>query len=349
MSPLRAVRNVVLCLLTAVLCGAAVYHVRTEPRAEVLRSKRLFYGEHRESYDVVFVGSSLTFRSIDPAVFDETMAALGHPVRSYNLAVMGMGSHEADHLLRSLLEDPPARLAHAFIELGPWLTPVSDGDAMTDRLIEWHSFASFRLLLESLRLSPAPWPSRLLDLGQHALHTFLKYASVGRGVRIVERALGCEDRAIPEEEAYVADAAGYEPLHVDTREVAHRRRRERFLDNIPRFRADVQRTRDGNAQPADLTRYNRLALESQVAAVRAAGVEPVYVIPPHPEPSPELHALAELGVVPVLFAFNDPDRYPGLFQPERYFDERHLEAESARAFTRRLAQLFATHLEGRSP
>lgn len=347
MTPLRAVRSVVLCLLTAVACAAALHRASTLPRAEVLRSKRLHLNEHGDAYDVLFFGSSLTFRAIDPAVFDATMAAAGRPTRSYNAAVMGMGSHEADHFLKTVLEDPPARLRAVFIELGPWLTPVSPGDAMTDRLIEWHTWESMRLMLESLRVSRAPLSSRLVDLGQHALHTFLHYANVGRGVPIVKRLLGRQDRAIPPEESYVVESAGFAPLPVDTRDPALARRRRRFLRNRDRFVAEVRATRTGNARPPDLEHYNVLALERQVAAVRAAGLEPVYVIPPYPEPTPTLHALDERGVVPVLFAFNDPERHPGLFRPERYFDERHLDAEAARAFTRLLAGMYARHLEQR--
>ena len=75
------------------------------------------FGREKDRYDLVFVGSSLVYRSIDPRIIDEELARAGFRVRSYNLGLPGMRPHEANALLRQVLATKPARLRWAVVEV----------------------------------------------------------------------------------------------------------------------------------------------------------------------------------------------------------------------------------------
>ena len=55
------------------------------------------------------------------------------------------------------------------------------------------------------------------------------------------------------------------------------------------------------------------------------------------------------SIAPALIAFNDPDRYPDLFLPERHVDHAHLDERGARMYSRLVARELAQYLEASVP
>ena len=53
--------------------------------------------------------------------------------------------------------------------------------------------------------------------------------------------------------------------------------------------------------------------------------------------------LSKQGVLPTLFAFNDPVAYPDLYRVDMHADTAHLNAPGALLFTRLLAGKFADY------
>jgi hypothetical protein len=79
--------------------------------------------------------------------------------------------------------------------------------------------------------------------------------------------------------------------------------------------------------------------------VRAAGVEPIYVVIPVALPSPQARALVAHGLVAPVWAFNDPDAFPAIYEVSNRFDLHHLSNHGARLFSPLLAERFAAELE----
>ena len=83
--------------------------------------------------------------------------------------------------------------------------------------------------------------------------------------------------------------------------------------------------------------------------MRAAGIEPIYVVPPTPRPPGHARRLAADGVLPTLFAFDDPAVHGDLFAVERRFDLEHLTHDGAVEWSRRLGLAFADHVAAPRP
>ncbi|MGV3531986.1 MAG: hypothetical protein ACO1QR_06415, partial [Chthoniobacteraceae bacterium] len=82
----------------------------------------------------------------------------------------------------------------------------------------------------------------------------------------------------------------------------------------------------------------RGAIAELVRDIRAAGAEPVFVIAPTLNARENFTGLPE-GVA--LFAFNDPNEHPVLFDPAMHYDGWHLNGRGAAVFTDLLAERFA--------
>ncbi len=83
-----------------------------------------WFAEHRDSYDLVFVGSSRIYHGISPKLFSE---AAGRPWRGFNLGVDRMRTPACLEVARRVLALHPAKLKYLFFELqavgGPAAAP----------------------------------------------------------------------------------------------------------------------------------------------------------------------------------------------------------------------------------
>ena len=90
-------------------------------------------------------------------------------------------------------------------------------------------------------------------------------------------------------------------------------RRADFLAKQEAYAERVKRIDAQNAGPADRSMHFNLAgLQSQIAAIRATGAEPLYYTGPRLLEAPLEFHLAEQGLLPAFFAFNQPGKYSEL-------------------------------------
>lgn len=87
-----------------------------QPYIEVLSEKAEDYAANAGAYDLVFLGSSLTFRHVDPEVFDAELRACGLPVRSYNFGVPAMREPELRSVAELVLRRRTARLRYVVLQ-----------------------------------------------------------------------------------------------------------------------------------------------------------------------------------------------------------------------------------------
>ena len=64
----------------------------------------------------------------------------------------------------------------------------------------------------------------------------------------------------------------------------------------------------------------------------------VFLLDAQPERKPNLVWAAENDVVSTLLRFDDPERYPELYDPALRFDRHHLSKEGARLYTAEVAR-----------
>jgi len=330
------------------------------PAAAGLRSKVEFALEHADDYDVLFIGSSATMYGLRPEVFSEELERLGYPgVRAFNLGVGGMGSFEAAHVLRRVLDEDPERLAWVLYE-EPLFDPLLwYPDVHNPRYVHWHDRRSTLDAIDALPLVDAPpghkeaeyaedWLGRfdwrLAVAKEHLDLWFWRASALGRGVEMVNELLD-QGPAIQPTAADLALQDGWVDIGVDA-QPGVRQAHERFLERRDQWAqrlADISAT-EAAAGPLDGA-YDLASLEGLLADIRAAGAEPLLYVAPRGLASPQMASLAARGSAGEVLRFNLPDRYPELNPIDLRWDFSHLNAEGAAIWSRLFAREFARHLE----
>ena len=340
-----ALRGSVLLALgatTFLLCAAGIRALLPWPAEGSLDARWRHFRAHRDDYDLVFVGSSTVARGVDPGAFDRALAQHGRALHSYNLAADNMQSTEAGYLLRQVVAHRTPRLRYAVIELLEFAPRgMLRRNAFTDRAVYWHDLPG---LLDAWRRVAASRDGRREKLELvwlHLRHAAWRASNFGRAERAIE---AWHDGADPADLA-VAAAGGFEALD-DRPDPASLRMREQFLASLPGYVAQLDeielRNRVPSLAPADLAR----SMREQTAWLRAAGIEPIYVIPPVSWPTPELIAIAREPGIGAVVSLASPARFPELFDPAHRWDGTHVNRAGAALASERLAAEVGPRLEG---
>ncbi|HIG12610.1 MAG TPA: hypothetical protein EYG30_07435 [Planctomycetes bacterium] len=314
-----------------------------------VRAKWAWWDEHRQDFEVLFVGSSATAYGLVPGVFDQSLAARGHPLRSFNFGIGGMTGFEADHMVRQVLADPPPSLRYLFIEVSDWSPRVYPGKFVySPRMVYWHTP---EMTLDALRacLTVAEptqgkdWRPR--SAAYHGELFLRKQTGEGQGEFTVRALLGRDSEEVLPGAEDLERLHGYTDLDViGTEEWAMHR--ERFLASFDAYTNRAKALPGGNAAPIPVSGHYQVRwFEQQIAAARAAGVQPIFYYAPRLASAPLAYRLHEAGVLPVFFGYNQPDRYPQLYRFQSRFDENHLSRRGADLFSGLIANDFADYLD----
>ncbi|MEM7306286.1 MAG: hypothetical protein AAF682_06435 [Planctomycetota bacterium] len=348
MSALRRIVDVAVALLACLLATALLRWLTPAPTGYGLGAKLRHLEGHADGFELVFLGSSRVYRSFVPEVIDAELAARGHALRSFNLGVPGMGDFEADWLLRELLALEPARLRYVVLEPGLFRPQLLTPGRFSPRELEWHTARGTRAVLAAAGKSVAEAERDEL-VRAHLEHWVRRTLNLGQGRRLLTALFrgdpdldshGLTARVLSEDGGYLAleDSPGEE----------FARRRDAFLDDAAGHATRMARlTARRGLRPA-LDDYPLDLIEGQIAAVRAAGAEPVFVLPPASQVRAVAFSLRDAGHLPELLDFNAPQLYPELFTHESRFDRNHLSRDAARRFSALFAERFAGYLDARA-
>lgn len=333
---IRQLRNAAI-LLVGLLAGTAVIRALTPaplvlpvtPKLEHLRA-------NSERYDVLFVGSSRVYRQVMPEVFDRRLRHRGLGLRSFNAGIPAAKSVEVWHFMR-LLAEAKVRARYVLVEPDGLFIGINRENLGTEREIYWHEAAETALAIRSL--SGQDLGLRLRMSGIHVAAFAFNRLGVGR-LRLLGSDLissGGKRRSEmsglgPKGDGWVGFAAGEDGE-------AYPRRRE-FLDNLPAYRAQLERQPRILSRTGCMTPYQEEMLLRLKTAAEALGAEPVFVLSPATRPRCEVHDAHRLGLLPNLLAFDDARAHPRLYDPEFRFDAEHLNTEGATIYSRLLADAF---------
>jgi hypothetical protein len=87
--PGRSLLSIALCVASFLLVASGVHSLRPWPSEYGLRAKFEYFAEHKDEFDAVFVGSSVTAYGVIPGTFDAVMRERGRPMRSSTSAWVG--------------------------------------------------------------------------------------------------------------------------------------------------------------------------------------------------------------------------------------------------------------------
>ncbi|MCU0862279.1 MAG: hypothetical protein MUC36_00680 [Planctomycetes bacterium] len=294
----------------------------------------------RADYDTLFLGSSRLNFGLDPIAFDTKLNALGSPSKSFNLALSGHRQHDVSAVVSWLLANKPAGLRRVVIELHSFAQSVRAGDWMSDQELEMHMAGEFLPRCRSILLSTAAWSDKLLQFRFVLAHSSTNVLRIGQATRILDDWLALA-RGEPLPKTYPPQRRGWsaiEELDLPHVHADH--------DNFVSGRVDcagyIGRMVENICPDFLEGGFNLASARAQAAALRAAGIEPTYVVMPSFSMSHfGRDGVNEFAREARVLQLDRPELHRPLYDLSLYFDASHFNTAGAALFSSYLAELIA--------
>jgi len=296
-----------------------------------------------QPFDVVFLGSSRIYFGVSPAEFDRRTAELGFPTHSFNLGITGQKVHGAYGALRALQARNPRGLKYVLVDPETVSLMLSELPRLMDGQVSLHDIESSRLLLDyiwSSALDPRDKFARSREVLRACAYDT---ANLGRGLRGVDALMG---RATDQERMKFrigSRADGFRAKD-DNPNPQAAEMHVRFLSNQGRWQRQISRFLGERPERVRLHEAGRPLLTRIADLARQMGAEPIFFLSPSMDHQLSLISEYEEGHIRTLFAFNDPERFPELYETDARWEAKHLSAEGARRFSALLAERFTDWL-----
>lgn len=291
-------------------------------------------------YDLLFLGSSRTWHAFDPEVFEAGLRGSGHAVNAFNFGVEGMWGVGSWQVLERLAEDPPPGLRWVLIDPEALYKIVRDRQPLATGTISWHTPRVTELLCRMVWRLDRPVAFRLEAISRHLHSCLYNVGNIGLGAERIARALGT---ARPADPARILGPARNGFIAFPDRHASD------FAPGGPAQDKFVRRAggmRHRGKDRGELTPEGRQLFEMLAEAARALGARPVFVTNPSLNPQRQLQDAFHQGIVDDLLPFDHPGVHPELYTLAVHYDSGYLNAEGAALFSERLAEAFASLLDG---
>jgi hypothetical protein len=348
----RRFLNVGLAVVGFALVCALLYAILPFPEIGVVASHLRYFKRHRDQFDTLFLGSSLTHHDISPAVFDRVMLESGHATRTFNFGVDGMLVAESSYILERLLATHPKNLKLVFIELDELAIEPFAGAEGSRRDIYWRDAKRTSLLLghliEDRRNQHSATTTSLPDIRAQPIHRhgfrqllFFHLKLFGKNIMNVSRRGDLtwwgshfwKPDKMPDDLGPASD--GYAPFDQDIPE-------SRML--AYRFELDQALARPGDRFVSAATER---ACRQMAEQVKKAGATPIFLRMPVVSQI-KLRFRAEPGPA-VILSYNDARVYPELYRRDTRAEEIHLNPRGAEALSTLVARDLSKLIDERRP
>ncbi|HIJ66032.1 MAG TPA: hypothetical protein HPP77_08780 [Candidatus Hydrogenedentes bacterium] len=350
----RALRN--LTLFVVVIALANVAFERAFPRRShcLLDSKLNHLQQQIDRYDVVFIGSSLVYRGVDPAVFNEELSKRGWQLDSFNFGVPGIQFEEMGLLIERMVAMNPERLKWLVIDLHSLSYLLGSTGWYTKRHVAWHTPSATLNACVRLWGGRKRFATKLNLTRVHLGHLVMKCLNIGRGGQLLD---GSPETPTERNRGYESLEMSYRTAVESGGDSAEKQlaERARVLDVYRKFYSEdvsALKTRiqdDSETDGALPGAFDRLLLARQNKRIREAGMMPLYfVMPADPTVFPiglPARALHRAGDIVLIGDYHDPLNLPELFAPKNRYDRNHMSETGARLLSELLAADFVRTAE----
>lgn len=302
-------------------------------------AKYKYFQKNADQYNVLFFGSSQTYRQIDPGVFDNQLERLG--VKSYNFGYEATATPEVNYLYENLLDDKSVNLSKVnvvFMDLQP-VRFLRSRNASSMRGRYHMSPANYAKALNLVINSHSSYSNRYNSVLNYTRAFFDNQFNVrsfkdmtkfrqryGQARKGFMKPLGENDN-------------GFLPLNKDPQA---KKRRNEFLNcekwYIPYSEEMAIYSQDcGLIKGAPFDRELFFECRRLINLSKRKGIHLVFLIPPR---SPYLNTtkVAEKLGEEHFISLVDPRKYPKFYKMNHCFDRGHLNQRGARAYTIALAK-----------
>lgn len=311
---------------------------------EEVSEKLTYFRQHKDTYDVIFIGSSRTHRQIMPAVFDQVLNEQGYRVRSFNLGIGGSYLPETYFYIRKVLAMQPKNLKWIFVEYTDKLDAREENVRAT-REVYWHTLGETWVISHVILRSNHDWWDKLVMTFDHLYSYVYGLTRNGKGSAFIQTHLiGYHDDDNENEISLLGKHKdGYISYDEDPDRYV-KMRQQKFHSKLKQYHEDVQKLITRRQQMESYQPFKPEFLRMMAARMQAHGATPIFVVPPSLHTYKDMIQSHRQNYIPTLFVFNDPQLFPDLYAVENRFDDEHLNQRGSEAFTRLLAQAFIQHL-----
>ena len=332
-------RFALLCLLALSAVAAVLLLLHGTDRQldlasgqKLARMEQLSRGE--DGIDLVTIGSSRTLFHLMPDVMDSTLAAHGHPARSFNYGLLGTPATEISYGVDRVLQADLPDLQTVVVELQP--LPL--------RELHWHPLTRKGAYhFDAKRVAFGLQAARAADLtpaeARAAYARFLRlglrhYTEAGQGTNLARSWL-----QPPGRQGKRQDARGFTPLArtgpTSTDQLGRvQERYDELLASLPG---------DREARPSAVDAVIADHFLGLQATAAEHGVRVLFMVQPMTTGLEGIAALMEREGA-VVIRMNDPADYPALYDLELWYDGSHLAAHGARMLSDMAARAMAEAL-----
>jgi hypothetical protein len=296
-----------------------------------LASKVSYLEAHKDSFDAVFIGSSMIWRHVDPLLFDSLTGT-----RSYNLGSGGFRPVRSFALLESLSRSK-LNLKYVFLELNRIETLRSNFNS--DPSVRALNAKNYSLVISSVLDSDYSLRRKLQYVGIYTATLVYKYFGTGVLSRISPLHIRTDFPGKSRHRGF--EAIDWHAIEHNDKAALSRNRyimeNRHLLDTL----ASRNRPRRAPGHPTPLA-YSEF-LSDMVRVLKANGTELIFIINPRNFESSDVEFLLrvsnELKPATVISLY-DPTEYPEFYDYNLTFDLAHLNSDGARIYTRVLAEQF---------
>jgi hypothetical protein len=320
----RALTGFATFLLGLALSSAVLYVVvpRDRPGLDAVLAKR-------STCQVLIIGPSYINSGIREQTFDEEARRIGLNLTSCKYADNGLRGFELKHVLELLLSERWPKLEHVLIDITLSEMPkLRKENWYKPRVVDWHTFDGLLWIFRYYARQPGSLSAQWRTLAAHTEHVLLNYFGVGRGIAALKRV---RLPAFDGEE----DDAPQRPRRPNARGPNYEQKLRRATAEKARVRA-AGRTMP-NYWPLELSRFLRSLGQKQV----------IFLVSPVLDTIPPVYGASERPGRLVVFDFEDPARYPEVYEEAMRSHTSHLSGRGATVYSKLLAQRLLDYRKSR--
>lgn len=333
---------------------------RFEWTLQYLRESNGAGGINADDYNIFFVGSSLVEWNILPTVFDERLRERGFGgAKSFALGIPAYNGHGINKLLRDLYEMKPERMSIAFLDANRSPSPIiAKQEQGSSRAIYWHDLPETLSVLKILKESDYPLLTKTKAARDHLQHFLKKHVPYHDVYGVVSRHLLGNGHFYAQEHRVVikrrrgnlAPWARYPRNGMSPRTLPK--------EDLLAWREAVARTKSERHEKHKVGPGTVEFVKGQMEEAETRGLSVVRITFPTTFHIYDKNGLENPGIGQELYNlhiyqhyinFNDPERYPELFDPSARREMTHLNERGTILLSRLAADYFVDEVLDREP
>jgi len=311
----------------------------------VVQAKLEWLKQHGDEIDTLMIGSSHVHHQISPIAFDKHVKECGDQTRSFNLGCYGMVNHEMMRILREVLAED-RHFKNVFIAFGT--EPPATNYQLTQRAIWWHDFTESFAVVGDVLVYDAPLTTKWTMIYDHLLHASLNIGRIGRWKLLLDPPALIPETMLDE----LSLTRGYSPIaKLAGKEEEYDQQRKSLTDHPDRFEAtrkSLIAQLEGSNAPGQPSRDQLAALRDlqRLIQILDGKCEQIFLFTPvgYGKVFPDLMKYLK-GEHVTHWTLNDPTKYPGLYDTDKWGNLTHLNQAGADEFTDVVAAEYCDYLK----